>query len=394
MRSRKWEIKGNILIITASQFSLLIFHLFVSGSLWPNNKGENMVKTIELVDGVVHMLDQTRLPREVVYVDCIDYHMVAEGIKKLWIRGAPAIGIASAMGIAIGAREIKADNYDEFLKGLEPVFQTLLETRPTAVNIQWAVERAKKLLSGKKDEPVDRLKDLLTEDANRVLEEDIEINKTIGKWGSQFIKDGDTVITHCNAGSLATGGYGTATGPIRVAVEQGKNIQVYADETRPVLQGCRLTAWELMEDNIPVTLITDNTAGAILHKGEINLAIVGTDRTVANGDVANKIGTYSLAVLCKENGVPFYVAAPLSSIDFSMPSGDLIPIEERGSEEVTHVFGCRIAPEGVKVRNIAFDVTPAKYITGIITEKGVFRPEDLHKLNEPGTDLEAIMLKA
>lgn len=353
-----------------------------------------MVKTIELVDGVVHMLDQTRLPREVVYVDCTDYHMVAEGIKKLWIRGAPAIGIASSMGIAIGARDIKADNFGGFIKSLEPVFQTLLATRPTAVNIQWAVERAKKLLSGKKDEPVDKLKELLTEDANRVLEEDIEINKTIGRWGAEFIKEGDTVITHCNAGSLATGGYGTATGPIRVAVEQGKKIQVYADETRPVLQGARLTAWELMEDNIPVTLITDNTAGAILRKGEINLAIVGTDRTVSNGDVANKIGTYSLAVLCKENGVPFYVAAPLSSIDFSIPTGDLIPIEERGSEEVTHVFGCQIAPEGVKVRNIAFDVTPAKYVTGIITEKGVFKPEDLHKLNEPGTDLEAIMLKA
>jgi methylthioribose-1-phosphate isomerase len=353
-----------------------------------------MVKTIELVDGVVHMLDQTRLPREVVYVDCTDYHMVAQGIKKLWIRGAPAIGIASAMGIAIGARDIQADNFDGFMKSLEPVFKTLLDTRPTAVNIQWAVERAKKLLSGKKNEPVDKLKELLTEDANRVLEEDIEINKTIGKWGSQFIKDGDTVITHCNAGSLATGGYGTATGPIRAAVEQGKKIQVFADETRPVLQGCRLTAWELMEDNIPVTLITDNTAGAILRKGEINLAIVGTDRTVSNGDVANKIGTYSLAVLCKENGVPFYVAAPLSSIDFSIPSGDLIPIEERGSEEVTHVFGCQIAPEGVKVRNIAFDVTPAKYVTGIITEKGVFKPEDLHKINEPGTDLESIMLKA
>jgi methylthioribose-1-phosphate isomerase len=331
-----------------------------------------MVKTIELVDGVVHMLDQTRLPREVVYVDCTDYHMVAQGIKKLWIRGAPAIGIASAMGIAIGARDIQADNFDGFMKSLEPVFKTLLDTRPTAVNIQWAVERAKKLLSGKKNEPVDKLKELLTEDANRVLEEDIEINKTIGKWGSQFIKDGDTVITHCNAGSLATGGYGTATGPIRAAVEQGKKIQVFADETRPVLQGCRLTAWELMEDNIPVTLITDNTAGAILRKGEINLAIVGTDRTVSNGDVANKIGTYSLAVLCKENGVPFYVAAPLSSIDFSIPSGDLIPIEE----------------------NIAFDVTPAKYVTGIITEKGVFKPEDLHKINEPGTDLESIMLKA
>lgn len=353
-----------------------------------------MVKTIELVDGIVKMLDQTRLPREVVYVDCKDYHMVAKGIKDLWIRGAPAIGIATAMGIAIGARDIKADSFDEFMQGLGPVFETLLATRPTAVNIQWAVDRTRKLLDEKRDTSIDELKSFLTEEANRVLEEDIEINKTIGKWGARFIKDGDTVITHCNAGSLATGGYGTATGPIRVAVEQGKNIQVIADETRPVLQGCRLTAWELMEDNIPVTLITDNTAGAILRAGEINLAIVGTDRTVANGDVANKIGTYPLAVLCKENGVPFYVAAPLSSIDFSIPSGDLIPIEERGAEEVTHVFGCQIAPEGVKVRNIAFDVTPAKYVTGIITEKGVFRPEDLHKLNEKDVDLNAIMMKA
>jgi methylthioribose-1-phosphate isomerase len=353
-----------------------------------------MVKTIELVDGKVRMLDQTRLPREVVYVDCTDYHMVAEGIKKLWIRGAPAIGIASAMGIAIGAQEISAGNSEEFAKGLEPVFETLLDTRPTAVNIQWAVNRARKLLHEKKDDPVGRLKELLIEDANRVLEEDIEINKAIGKWGAQFIKDGDTIITHCNAGSLATGGYGTATGPIRVAVEQGKKIQVFADETRPVLQGCRLTAWELMEDNIPVTLITDNTAGALLRKREINLAIVGTDRTVANGDVANKIGTYPLAVLCKENRVPFYVAAPLSSIDFSIPSGDFIPIEERGSEEVTNIFGCQIAPEGVRVRNIAFDVTPAKYVTGIITEKGVFKPQALHKLNEKNTDLDAIMMKA
>ena len=353
-----------------------------------------MVKTIELVGGVVKMLDQTRLPREVVYVDCKDYHTVAKGIKDLWIRGAPAIGIAASMGIAIGAQELKAGNFEEFMAGLEPVFHTLLATRPTAVNIQWAVERTKKLLAERRNEPVEKLKAFLMEEANRVLEEDIEINRAIGKWGAQFIKDGDTIITHCNAGSLATGGYGTATGPIRMAVEQGKNIRVYADETRPVLQGCRLTAWELMEDNIPVTLITDNTAGSILRKGEINLAIVGTDRTVANGDVANKIGTYPLAVLCKENGVPFYVAAPLSSIDFSISTGDLIPIEERGPEEVTHIFGCHIAPEGVKVRNIAFDVTPAKYVTGIITEKGVFRPGDLHKLNEPGTDLESIMMKA
>lgn len=353
-----------------------------------------MVKTIEWVDGMVRMIDQTRLPREVTYIDCKDHVMVAEGIKKLWIRGAPAIGIAAAMGIALGAQKLKTDDFKDFMKGLDTVFGDLLSTRPTAVNIQWAVERMKKFLMEREDEPVETLKVLLIEEAKNVLREDIEINRAIGKWGAQFIKDGDTVITHCNAGSLATGGYGTATGPIRVAVEEGKKIQVIADETRPVLQGCRLTAWELMEDNIPVTLITDNTAGALLRKGEINLAIVGTDRTVSNGDVANKIGTYSLAVLCRENNVPFYVAAPLSSIDFSIPSGELIPIEERGPEEVTHIFDCHIAPEGVKVRNLAFDVTPAKYITGIITEKGVFRPGDLHKLNDEGVDLNTFMLKA
>ncbi|MBL7049432.1 MAG: S-methyl-5-thioribose-1-phosphate isomerase [Nitrospira sp.] len=352
-----------------------------------------MIDTISLENGVVHMLDQTKLPREVVYVDCKDYHMVAEGIKKLWVRGAPAIGIAASMGIAIGANAVTADNYDDFLKGLEPVFNELLETRPTAVNIQWAVERTRKMLEERKGESVDALKTFLNEEAQRVLQDDIKINKTIGQYGAAFIKDGDTLITHCNAGSLATGGYGTATGPMRAADEQGKKIHVIADETRPVLQGCRLTAWELMQDNIPVTLITDNTAGAILRTGEIKMAIVGTDRTVNNGDVANKIGTYPLAVLCKENNVPFFVAAPLSSIDFTIKHGDDIPIEERGSEEVTEIFGVSFAPEGVKVRNIAFDVTPAKYITGIITEKGVFRPKDLHKLNEEGTDLESIMLR-
>jgi methylthioribose-1-phosphate isomerase len=353
-----------------------------------------MIDTINWVDGKVSMLDQTRLPLEIIYNDCPDYQTVAVGIKKLWIRGAPAIGIASAMGIALGARTIQAERYDDFMKELEPVFNTLLATRPTAVNIQWAVERAKRLLDANKDKPVDTLKDMLVEDGKKVLEEDIAINRMIGKWGAQFIRDGDTVITHCNAGSLATGGYGTATGPMRIAVEQGKKIHVISDETRPVLQGARLTAWELMQDNIPVTLISDNTAGALLHKGEIDLAIVGTDRTVNNGDVANKIGTYSLAVLCRENNVPFYVAAPLSSIDFTISSGDQIPIEERGAEEVTHIFGTQIAPEGVKVRNIAFDVTPARYVTGIITEKGVFRPDDLHKLNEKDADLDAIMIKA
>ena len=341
-----------------------------------------MVKTIELSGGKVLILDQSILPLEVRYIECTDYRMVAETIKKLQIRGAPAIGIAAAMGIAIGAQDINAKNFDEFYKALEPVFITMISTRPTAVNIEWAVNRIKKLLVSNKRLGIENLKALLIEEADKILKEDIEVNKAIGRFGAQFIKDGDTIITHCNAGSLATGGYGTATAPIRAAVEQGKKIHVIADETRPVLQGCRLTAWELMQDGIPVTLITDNAAGAIMKSGEINLAIVGTDRTAANGDVANKIGTYSLAVLCKEHGIPFYVAAPTSSIDFSIPTGEFIPIEERSAEEVTCIWGHRIAPEGVKVRNLAFDVTPAKYVTGIITEKGVFKPADLHRLKD------------
>ncbi len=351
-----------------------------------------MVKTIEMVDGKVRMLDQSKLPQEVRYVDCTDFKMVAEGIKKLWIRGAPAIGIAAAMGVAIGAQGIKAKDFDGFYAALEPIFTTMISTRPTAVNIEWAINRLRELLYSNKDVGVEKLKGLLIDEANKILAEDIEVNKTIGMWGAQFINDGDTIITHCNAGSLATGGYGTATAPIRVAIEQGKKVYVIADETRPVLQGCRLTAWELMQDGIPVTLIPDNTAGALIKKGEIALAIVGTDRTAANGDVANKIGTYPLAVLCKEHNVPFFVAAPTSSIDFSIPSGEFIPIEERDPEEVTTICGVRIAPEGVKVRNLAFDVTPAKYVTGIITEKGAFRPEHIHKLNEEGVDLNLIRI--
>jgi len=345
-----------------------------------------MVKTIDWVDGKVVMLDQSRLPVEVVNIECDNYLIVAEGIKKLWIRGAPAIGIAASMGIALAAQEIKAGGFEEFTKKLEPVFETLLATRPTAVNIKWAVERFRAFLDRNRHESVDKLKAMLIEESKKVLEEDIKINKAIGMWGAQFIKDGDTVLTHCNAGSLATGGYGTATAPMLVAREQGKKFRVIADETRPVLQGARLTAWELMQEGIDVTLITDNTAGALMKKGEISLAIVGTDRTVLNGDVANKIGTYSVAVLCKEHGIPFYVAAPMSSIDFTIPTGDLIPIEERDSEEVTNVFGkCRIAPEGVKVRNLAFDVTPAKYVTAIVTENGAFRPGDLRHLADPAS---------
>ncbi|MEE8328862.1 MAG: S-methyl-5-thioribose-1-phosphate isomerase [Thermodesulfovibrionia bacterium] len=339
-----------------------------------------MFKTIEMVNGKVRMLDQSRLPLEIRYIESSDYEIVAEGIKKLWIRGAPAIGIAAAMGVAVGAQGIKAKNFNEFFEALEPVFSTMIETRPTAVNIEWAINRIKNLLFLNKELSVEKLKALLIEEADKILAEDIEANRAIGKWGVQFIKNGDTIITHCNAGSLATGGYGTATAPIRAAVEQGKKIHVIVDETRPVLQGCRLTAWELMQDDIPVTLITDNAAGALMKRGEIDLAIVGTDRVAANGDVANKIGTYSLAILCKEHAIPFYVAAPISSIDFSIASGEFIPIEERDSMEVTNICGVRIAPEGVKVRNLAFDVTPAKYITRIITEKGIVRPEDLRRL--------------
>ncbi|MCG2722330.1 MAG: S-methyl-5-thioribose-1-phosphate isomerase [Thermodesulfovibrionales bacterium] len=348
-----------------------------------------MVNAIEWVEGKVIMLDQTRLPLEVKFIECADYRKVAEGIRKLWIRGAPAIGIAAAMGVALAAQDIRADHYDSFMNKIEPVFFELLSTRPTAVNIQWAIERIKRLLAEHRGEPVSTLKDLLIREARKILEEDIEINKAIGRWGAEFIEDGDTILTHCNAGSLATGGYGTATAPMRIAKEQGKLFQVIADETRPVLQGARLTAWELMQEGIPVTLITDNTAGALMQSGDIDLAIVGTDRTARNGDVANKIGTYTVAVLCKENKIPFYVAAPLSSIDFSLPSGEYIPIEERSPEEVTLVNGrCQIAPDGVNVRNIAFDVTPHKYVTALITEKGAFRPKDLKKLMKTNAETE------
>ena len=354
-----------------------------------------MVKAIEWVDGKVIMLDQTKLPFEVSYVACTDYQMVAEGIRRLRIRGAPAIGIAAAMGIALAAQDIHSMNSAQFMKAIEPVFYEMLSTRPTAVNISWAVERMKKLIKSKKDDSVSTLRDLLVREAQSILDEDIAVNKAIGRWGAEFIKDGDTILTHCNAGALATGGYGTATAPMLVARDQGKKIQVIADETRPVLQGARLTAWELMQENIPVTLITDSTAGCLLRRGEIDLVIVGTDRTARNGDVANKIGTYSLAVLCRENKVPFYVAAPFCSIDFSTASGDGIPIEERSPQEVTHILGIYpIAPNGVTARNIAFDVTPHKYVTAIITEKGAFKPKDIKQLCRRNINTEDFRIKS
>ncbi len=352
-----------------------------------------MVNTIEWIDGIVRILDQTRLPIEVTYIECENYIQVADCIKNLCIRGAPAIGIATAMGIALASQNLEVKDFIDFKQKINGVMDTLLKTRPTAVNIKWAIERIDNLIEDNSDKSVESLKTLIINEAQSILREDVEVNRLIGKWGAQFIKDGDRILTHCNAGSLATGGYGTATAPIRIAIEQGKKVKVIADETRPVLQGARLTAWELMQDNIPVTLITDNTAGTLMMNGEIDLCIVGTDRTVRNGDVANKIGTYSVAVLAKENNIPFYVAAPLSSIDFSMPSGDFIPIEERDSEEVTKIFGsCRIAPEGVRVQNIAFDVTPARYITAIITEAGAFRTEDIHLLESRKEDVDKLRI--
>ncbi|HEY3347709.1 MAG TPA: S-methyl-5-thioribose-1-phosphate isomerase [Nitrospirota bacterium] len=353
-----------------------------------------MLTTIEWKGGKVRFLDQSKLPTDIEYIESSDYRLVAKGIKELWIRGAPAIGIAAAMGIALAAQEIEASDFDGFFGKLVPACDHLAAQRPTAVNLFWAIDRMKRFALENREAGVDGIKARLIEEAVRVLHEDIAVNRAIGEYGAQFIKDGDTVLTHCNAGSLATGGYGTATAPIRVAIEQGKKVKVFADETRPVLQGARLTAFELMQDGIDVTLITDSMAGWFMKKGEIDLAIVGTDRTVRNADVANKIGTYTVAVLCKEHGIPFYVAAPTSTIDLSMATGDLIPIEERDGREITEVFGkVRIAPEGVKVRNPAFDVTPAKYISAIITEKGAFRPADIRKLGMEGVDLGSVRIK-
>lgn len=346
-------------------------------------RGFKLVPTIEWKDGVVRMLDQTRLPLEVTFFDCRTYQEVARGIKELIIRGAPAIGVAAAMGVALGAQEIKADDFSAFYAEMEKICSHIASQRPTAVNLFWGIERMKRFMSANKENPVAVIKKMLIDESNRVLKEDIEANMAMGKHGAQFIKSGNTILTHCNAGALATGGYGTALGVIRAAKEEGKDINVFADETRPVLQGARLTAWELMEDNIPVTLITDNMAGWFMKKGKIDLCIVGADRIARNGDTANKIGTYSVAVLAQKHGIPFYVAAPVSTIDFNIPSGEHIPIEERNPEEVTHVFGkTQIAPDNVKVANPAFDVTPAELITAIITEKGAFKPGEIYKLSQ------------
>jgi methylthioribose-1-phosphate isomerase len=323
-----------------------------------------MIETIKWsADGVV-MIDQTRLPSEEIYVTCRSYIEVADAIRTMIIRGAPAIGVAAAMGVALG-----------FAQGgdFETICAELACTRPTAVNLFWGIERMKKLYASIRHLSPDQIRDRLITEAKLVCEEDIEINRAIGRHGAPLVPDGCTVLTHCNAGALATAGYGTALGVVRAAVEAGKNIDVFADETRPFLQGARLTAWELQRDGIRATVITDNMAGHFLHAGRIGCVIVGADRIAANGDVANKIGTYGVAVLAKENNIPFYVAAPISTLDLTLPDGTHIPIEERSAREVTHVQGVRMAPEGIEVCNPAFDVTPNRYVTAIITEKGVAR---------------------
>jgi methylthioribose-1-phosphate isomerase len=335
-----------------------------------------MVETIQWTDAGVVMIDQTKLPRQEVFVTCKDYQEVATAIRDMIIRGAPAIGVAAAMGVAIGMQ------YAETPAEFEHICATLAATRPTAVNLFWAIERMRRLYRTLEGTPLAELRASLIDEAQRIRLEDIAINEAIGQHGAPLIPDHKTVLTHCNAGALATAGYGTALGVIRAAVAAGKQIDVFADETRPYLQGSRLTVWELQQDNIPATLITDNMAGHFLKSGRIGCVVVGADRIAANGDVANKIGTYSVAVLAKENGVPFYVAAPISTLDLTLASGDQIPIEQRSASEVTHVYGVHVAPDGIPVQNPAFDVTPNRYVTAIITEKGVARAPYEESLRE------------
>jgi methylthioribose-1-phosphate isomerase len=334
-----------------------------------------MIKTLEWTDQGVVMIDQRLLPAEEIYPVFKTYEEVAWAIKEMVVRGAPAIGVAAAMGVALGVRDAKTEDLDELDRELKRICDVIGSTRPTAVNLFWAIDRMRALYSDLRSAktPLGDIRSRLIVEARRMHDEDVEINRAMGLNGAELIPDGATVLTHCNAGALATAGYGTALGVIRAAVEAGKRIAVYADETRPFLQGARLTAWELNKDDIPVTLITDNMAGHFMKNGDIDCVVVGADRIVANGDVANKIGTYSVAVLAKENGIPFYVAAPVSTLDLSLASGDLIPIEERNSREVTHVKDVPLAPDGIKIANPAFDVTPNRYVAAIITEHGVAR---------------------
>lgn len=332
------------------------------------------MKSIEWTGEKVRLIDQTKLPLEEVYLETTDYREVADAIKRLKIRGAPAIGIAAAFGFALGACEFIGNDREEFVRHMEEVADTLLKTRPTAVNLPWAVRRMKRVIDANQDSTIAEIKALLLAEAKRILAEDIVTCKRIGQHGAELVPKRAGILTHCNTGALATGDYGTAQSIIVTAHESGKQIRVFVDETRPLLQGARLTTWELMKRNIETTLITDNTAAFVMQKGWVDLVVVGADRIASNGDVANKIGTYNLAVLAEKHKIPFYVAAPVSSIDFQLSSGNEIPIEERDPAEVTEGFGRRIAPLDVNVYSPAFDVTPHELVTAIITEHGVTRP--------------------
>jgi methylthioribose-1-phosphate isomerase len=336
------------------------------------------MKPVEFLDNEIKIIDQTQLPGKLVYLELRNYTDVVAAIKQMKVRGAPAIGVAAAYGIALGAQDIKAETKAKFLSQLDKILKAFAATRPTAVNLFRAIDRMKKVAETTGDVP--KIKQALIDEAKAIHAAEEAATRRLSQRGAGLIKDGFTVLTHCNAGALATAGYGTALGIIKAAWEQGKKIEVIATETRPLLQGACLTAWELMQENIPVTLITDSMAGYFLSRGKISCVIVGADRIAANGDTANKIGTYTLAVLAKENGVPFYVAAPTSTIDLSLSSGEQIPVEERNPEEVTSIKGVRLAPRGITAANPAFDVTPHKYITAIITEKGIVRKPYLGRL--------------
>ncbi|HWY03878.1 MAG TPA: S-methyl-5-thioribose-1-phosphate isomerase [Candidatus Acidoferrum sp.] len=332
-----------------------------------------MIQTLEWTDQGVRFIDQTKLPMEEVYVTCKTHEQVADVIRNMVVRGAPAIGVAAAMGIALGVNHSKAESSDELKRDLDQICDLIGQTRPTAVNLFWAIRRMQEKFERIRIRPLPQIKQDLVEEAQRMHAEDIAANQAMGRHGATLMPSTGGVLTHCNAGALATAGYGTALGVIRAAVEQGKKIHVYADETRPFLQGSRLTAWELMKDGIPTTVISDNMAGAMMQQGKIGAIVVGADRIAANGDVANKIGTYTVAILAKEHEIPFYVAAPISTVDLACPDGSRIPIEQRNAKEMTHIGGKQVVPDGVEVENPAFDVTPAKYVAAIITEKGIAR---------------------
>jgi len=338
--------------------------------------------TIKWQDNAVIMLDQRKLPETEVYVTLTSYEEVAQAIKNMTIRGAPAIGVAAAMGVALGALKSQAQNFLEFDKEVKAICQTLFETRPTAVNLKWALDRMEKFIQNNSDKDVAELKNLVIEEAKKIRDEDIQTNRQIGQHGQKILNSGDNVLTHCNAGALATAGFGTALGVIYAAVEAGKAITVMSDETRPVLQGARLSAWELQKNNIPVTVITDSMAASFMGSGKIQKIIVGADRIAANGDTANKIGTYSVAINAKYHNIPFYVAAPFSTIDVKTKTGKDIPIEERDQNEVAEINEKRLVPKNVKIKNPAFDVTPAELITGIITEKGILNYPFEEKIKE------------